>query len=410
MANWLQDFFDTSGLAPHGSCLLWRPELYWTHAMSDALIAMAYFSIPAFLLVVMIRRPDLIPGWIMSLFAGFIVACGITHLMGLWTLWEPDYGPQAIAKVFTAAISLLTASVLWPNLPRILKVPSLALLESRNRDLERETAERIKAEQELRYLNQELERRVSERTAALHAAVIDAETANRSKTAFLAAMSHELRTPMNAILGFTEMLATPGLVRSEEKRRDYLTFVHESGQYLLGLISDLLDIARVESGKLDLKTVPMALSEALKGTIHRAREAATQAGLTFESKLSSDDATILADPKRVAQIAENLLSNAIKYNRPQGSVTIRADHSRPGWVGLVVADTGIGIPADKLNRLFIPFDRLDQDVAGPAGTGLGLVLSHNLCLAMGGELQIETREGEGSAFTAWFRDSPAAEG
>jgi len=405
MGQWLTAFFDTSGLAPHGVCLLWRPELYWTHAISDAVIAMAYFSIPAFLLILMIRRPDLMPGWILGLFASFIVACGITHLLGLWTLWEPDYGPQALAKLATAAISLLTATSLWPQLPRILTLPSFAMLEARNRALEHETHERQVAERALRRLNQDLEERVEERTAALHDALIKAERSNRSKTVFLASMSHELRTPMNAILGFTEMLMMPGMVASEEKRQSYLAHVHESGAHLNGLIADLLDIARVESGKLDLRARHMDLREALAGPIHRAAEAAAQAGLAVTDHTRQHNRHVHADPKRVTQIIDNLLSNAIKYNRPGGSVSISLDLSRAGWAGIDISDTGIGIAEHKLNRLFIPFDRLDQDASTQPGTGLGLALSRDLAVAMGGFVTVRSQVNVGSTFTVWLPEA-----
>lgn len=410
MGQWLTAFFDTSGLAPHGVCLLWRPELYWTHAISDAVIAMSYFSIPAFLLILMIRRPDLMPGWILGLFAAFIVACGISHLLGLWTLWEPDYGPQALAKLFTAATSLVTAASLWPLLPRVLSAPSFAMLESRNRALEHETYERLTAEQQLRRLNQELELRVAERTTALNNALIEAEQSNRSKTAFLAAMSHELRTPMNAILGFTEMLMMPGMVTSEERRHSYLTHVHESGSHLNGLIADLLDIARVESGKLHLSPKRVSLAETLAGPIHRATEASMQAGLLLHDHIKLQDRHVDADPKRVIQIADNLLSNAVKYNQPNGSITIALNLSRPGWVGVEVSDTGIGIAPEKQNRLFTPFDRLDQDASTQPGTGLGLALSRDLAIAMGGYLSVQSQPRIGSVFTLWLPQIVVPEG
>jgi two-component sensor histidine kinase len=141
--NALRGFFETGALNPHGICLLWRPELIWTHAVSDTLIGLAYFSIPLALSVFVSRRPDVRFSWVVWMFVGFIMLCGVTHFMSVWTLWRPDYGVEALIKAATASVSLATAVALWPLLPKAIALPSTATLEA-------SLAERDRALSELR--------------------------------------------------------------------------------------------------------------------------------------------------------------------------------------------------------------------------------------------------------------------
>lgn len=131
MPDWLAPFFDVQTLSPHGICLLWRPELIWTHAVSDLLIGVAYFSIPLALGVFLYRRRDVRFGWAVWLFVLFIMLCGVTHFLMVWTLWNPDYGVEALVKAATAAASVVTALALWPLLPRAVAIPSAASLQAR---------------------------------------------------------------------------------------------------------------------------------------------------------------------------------------------------------------------------------------------------------------------------------------
>ncbi|MDO9711316.1 two-component system sensor histidine kinase NtrB [Paracraurococcus lichenis] len=146
----LAALFDTEALVPHGVCLLWRPELLWLHVVSDALTGLAYWSIPLVLTIIAVRRKDLVFPWAIELFAVFILACGATHFLGIWTLWYPDYGLQGAVKAATAAVSVVTAVALWPLLPRVLAIPSAATLAEANHRLTREVAERREAEQRAR--------------------------------------------------------------------------------------------------------------------------------------------------------------------------------------------------------------------------------------------------------------------
>ncbi|TCZ56293.1 PAS domain-containing sensor histidine kinase [Roseicella aquatilis] len=146
----LAALLDTEALAPHGVCLLWRPELLWLHVVSDALTGLAYWSIPVVLLILARRRRDLIYPWAIELFAVFILACGATHFLAVWTLWHPDYGLEGAVKAVTAAVSVATAIALWPLLPRLIALPSPADLTRANDRLLQEVAERREAEQRAR--------------------------------------------------------------------------------------------------------------------------------------------------------------------------------------------------------------------------------------------------------------------
>ncbi|MBV9829478.1 MAG: PAS domain S-box protein [Alphaproteobacteria bacterium] len=181
--GFLSSIFSQNDLTPHGFCLLWRPELIWLDAGSDALIALSYYSIPIALLVILSRRRDLAFGWMLGLFAAFILACGTTHWLDAVTLWYPDYTAQALAKLVTAALSLATAIIAWPMLPRILALPSPDTLQRLNAQLQEEVAERTQAERALRELNNALDKQVEARTAELRLAAEELATANQNLSA-----------------------------------------------------------------------------------------------------------------------------------------------------------------------------------------------------------------------------------
>jgi PAS domain S-box-containing protein len=170
MSSLLGGFFDTEGFMPHGYCLLWKPSVFWLNLVSDAIIALSYYSIPFVLVYFAMRRRDLAFRWMFVMFGIFILGCGTTHVMGIWTLWNPDYAVDGLVKAATALVSILTAIMLWPLMPQALALPSPAQLAQVNRDLNRQIAERHAAEAAVRQLNDELEQRVRERSAELEAA------------------------------------------------------------------------------------------------------------------------------------------------------------------------------------------------------------------------------------------------
>ena len=234
----------------------------------------------------------------------------------------------------------------------------------------------------------------------------EAERANAAKSEFLSRMSHELRTPLNAVLGFGQVLALDDLSPTQEESVNYLL---KGGRHLLGLINEVLDIAHVESGRLQLSIEPVELNCTFTETLALMRPVADAGNILLCDDTGSDFShCVVADNQRLRQVLLNLVGNAIKYNRQGGSVTIKSRPLDSGAMEILVADTGWGIPKEKLDRLFIPFDRLGAEQTSVEGTGLGLALSRRLVEAMGGSLRVESTAGVGSTFTVTLPRASAA--
>jgi PAS domain S-box-containing protein len=234
---------------------------------------------------------------------------------------------------------------------------------------------------------------------ALHHAQEEAERANRVKSQFLASMSHELRTPLNAILGFSELLSDDATGRFDEAtRRRFLDQIHSSGQHLLELINDILDLSKVEAGQMELQLQSVDLGSLIDEAVQTVEPLARIKAIALHAE-PGPDVHLIADAAKVKQMLLNLLSNAIKFTPNGGSIQIRG-RQVDSWVEIAVSDTGIGIAAEDLGRLFTEFQQLD---AGPGrqqeGTGLGLALTRRFAELHGGQVKVESALGMGSTFT-----------
>jgi PAS domain S-box-containing protein len=257
------------------------------------------------------------------------------------------------------------------------------------------------SEARVRMLNRDLERRVAERTAELSEARTRAETANAAKSAFLANMSHEIRTPMNAIIGLTHLLRQSELT---DGQREHLTKINAAGYHLLSIINDILDLSKIEAGRLQIEEMDFALQEVLAHVESLIAESARAKGLTVEVDGDAVPLWLRGDPTRLRQALLNFAGNAVKFTE-QGRIALRArlEHEEGDRlrVRFEVEDTGIGIAPDQLARLFEAFEQADESTTRRyGGTGLGLAITRRLARLMGGEAGAESTPGKGSRF--WF--------
>lgn len=228
-----------------------------------------------------------------------------------------------------------------------------------------------------------------------------AEAANRSRNEFLSRMSHELRTPLNAILGFTQVLLRNGEPPSAAERQAQLRHIEQAGWHLLAMIDDVLDLSRIESGRIRLDPVSVPVADAVQA----AMEMLVVDAHARDVRLRLDDPASLlavrADATRLRQILVNLISNAIKYNRPHGTVDIRL-HALELEVGIEVVDSGLGMTPEQQGALFVPFNRLGRENGHIEGTGIGLVIVRELVQLMDGRIEVASTEGAGSSFLVWL--------
>ncbi|BAZ39202.1 multi-sensor hybrid histidine kinase [Calothrix sp. NIES-4101] len=449
------NFFRTEPFIPHGHCYLWQTNLVWLHILSDSLIALAYYSIPISLFYFVRKRQDLPFNWIFLLFAGFIIACGTTHIMEVWTLWHPIYWVSGTLKAMTAIISVFTAIELFPLIPQALALPSPAQLEQANLQLQAQIGEKLKAEAQLRIYQNQLEKLVAERTNELTQAndqlqkeiserkrteialrqsekqfrqlATQAEEANRIKDQFLAVLSHELRSPLNPILGWSNILLTRQL--TPEKRTEALTIIERNAKLQAQLIEDLLDVSRILQGKLNLNTNQVDLKSIIfhaLETIRLAVEAKSinllftvensqfrvfpqplednqEAYLPLLSPISNPKFAIKGDAARLQQVIWNLLSNAVKFTPPGGRVEIKLEKVHQ-YACIKVIDTGKGISPEFLPHVFEYFRQADSATTRKfGGLGLGLAIVKQLVELHGGIVGVESPgEEKGTTFSVQF--------
>lgn len=383
MLEGLREFVG-GGYAPHGYCLLWDPWLLWTMAISDALIAIAYFSIPIALVTLVRKRRDIAFGGVFWMFALFITACGLTHAAGLWNLWNGAYTFEAVVKAITAGVSVLTAIVLWPLLPRAIALPSPSHLREANAALRAEIREREKAEAAL------IQSRKMEAMGQLTGGI-----------------AHDFNNLLQVVSGSLDLVAdrTSGDERIQRLCAAATSAVERGRR----LTSQLLSFSRTQ--RIELRPTPLVdIMNGLRELLARTIEP------SIELRFDMEDApeAVLADPVQLELALLNLAINARDAMPDGGQLSITARRQRltshdevedGDYVAITVADTGTGMTSEVLARVFEPF--FTTKPVG-RGSGLGLSMVFGMARQSGGTVSIESQVGRGTAVTIILR--PAEKG
>lgn len=342
------------GFIPHGHCYLWTPGLVLLHAGSDALIGLAYVAIPIALLMVVRQRQDLPFSWMFVLFGVFIVACGLTHLVEIWNIWNANFWFSGGVKFVTAAASIPTAYMLFRLLPTIRSMPTRDDLVYANRGLEN--------------ANYELEQ-------------------------FSSAVSHDLRAPLRRMSGFSEALKNNYSGQLDEQGQHYLDRIQEASQGMEAIIDDLLSLSRLQREALKEETVDLSriaeqiVSELREADAERRVEVDIQSGLMLRG-----------DASMLTMALKNLLSNAWKFSKERSQARIRVGETTvEGQRVIYVNDNGVGFDMSLAHKVFDPFQRLHGE-SGYPGTGIGLTIVDRIIRKHGGEIWPESQMGEGSTF------------
>lgn len=401
-ATWsgMQGTLASSGLLPHGVCYVWNPALIGLHLTSDTLIGLAYFSIPVTLVYLLRKRHDVPFNWMFLLFGLFIIACGATHWMEVWTLWSPSYWLAGTIKAITAAASVPTAIALVMLIPQILSIPSTQQLEAAKAVLEAEVLERKRIESELLKAQATLEVRVVERTRELAAATEEArlahqaiKEANQRKDRFLAILSHELRNPLNPVRNAVAIMRQPNVdVKQLELAREV---IERQVSHMARLLEDLLDVSRITQDRVSLMREHIGVASAINAAIETSRPLIEAARQQLSVSLPNEPVLVDADPTRLAQMLSNLLHNACKYTDAGGSISLTVA-CESGNAVIRVRDNGIGIEPRDLPGLFELFSQIDSTRNRSVnGLGIGLALVKSLAQLHGGSVEAKS-EGIGT--------------
>jgi PAS domain S-box-containing protein len=265
---------------------------------------------------------------------------------------------------------------------------------------------RKRAEGELKLLNETLEQHVAERTRELVEANEQLAEANAAKTLFLRSMSHELRTPLNSVIGFSSIMMDGLAGEVTEEQRRQLAMINGAGRHLLALINDILDLSRIEAGRVNVVAEPLDVAELVGGVMESVGPAAREKGLELRVETCDPPCTLVSDRTKVHQILLNLVGNAVKYT-DSGGVVLRSSCSSGPFFTFAVTDTGPGIPAEEQDRIFGEFTQtLAQPGERVEGTGLGLAISRALAASLGGMIELTSTVGEGSTFTLVLPSAP----
>ena len=385
----IDHLFGAASFIPHGYCLLWRPDLVALHAISDSIIALSYFTIPVGIVYFIHHRPDFGYSGIFGCFAAFIVACGLTHLAGLVTLWAPYYGLQGLIKAGTATISLITAYLIWPIIPQALTIMSPATLNAINKELESKIAENSRVTTELRSMHENLEDRVKERTAEL-------VEANGRLTRYSYIASHDLQEPLRKIITFAEILEA-AMTTGNSQEADYARqAMKDAAIRARTLVADLLDLSRASHE--EVSTTSVSVKETVESVLNDLAEHISKA--RAEIVINLPEIFVKADKIQFASLLQNLVGNSLKYRDPYRTarIEILGSYDDRSIFVLSIKDNGIGFGPQYTTEIFEPFVRLHKRTDYP-GTGIGLSICAAIAKRHGWKLVGKGQVGIGATFT-----------
>lgn len=409
--DFLHNFFLSENFIPHGHCYLWKPELVWLHILSDSLIALSYYSIPLTLMYFVRKRQDVPFKGIFLLFGAFIVFCGTSHIIEVWTLWHPVYWLSGAIKALTAIISFYTALTLIPLVPQALALPSPAQLEAANQALQAENAQRQRVEQELRKYKECLEELVEKRTAELAKTneklqqeiiqrqesqnkmaqlLKEVESVNQELNDFAYIVSHDLKAPLRGISSLSEWLLADYVDTFDEEGKKLVNMLIARVQKMQSLIDGILQYSRIGRINEEIKQVNLNQIVALVVEILSPQS-------TIQIQIDNELPVIYCEPTRIQQVFQNLLSNAIKFmDKPYGKITIACTEENGGWK-FSVSDNGSGIEKEYFTRIFQIFQKFSHN-KDLDSTGIGLALVKKIIEMYGGDIWVESEVGKGSTF------------
>lgn len=410
-----------SNFMPHGHCYLWKPDILWLNVLSDGVIALAYFSIPVTLLYFVSKKRTVPFMWVFVLFGAFIFACGMTHVMGIMTVWDPVYRFEGVVKFVTAALSIGTAIFLIPIIPKALSLRSPRELEEANTALEKENTERRRAERELIKARNELEERVLERTAELaqtnehlKGEIGERELAQRGQRELLKRLesmnlelsdfahivSHDLKAPLRAIGSLADWLKEDYAEKLGDNGVETLDLLKGRVRRMNNLIEGILSYSRSVGEEERIDEVN------LRDLVEEVVEVVSPPG-NIKIELESGPEVVHCDKTRLEQVIQNLLTNAVKYNdKEEGIIKINCV-PEDGYFKFRVSDNGIGIDKKYFDKIFQIFQTLaPRDKSETAGVGLAIV--KKIVENYGGSIWLESEVGSGTTFYFTLPNGAAA--
>ena len=379
--GFLERLFSTNEFMPHGMCYQWNPVVIWLHVISDAIIALAYYSIPLTLIYFVRKRKDLAFDWIFLCFAAFIVACGTTHLMEILNIWEPTYWLSGVIKAATALLSIATAILLIKLIPQALAVPSPEQLRKANTALQGEVHEREQAAKKIEMLNQEL---------LLNSAKM--QTANKELETFAYSVSHDLRAPLRHVDGYVNLLQE-GTHHLDEESRRYMKKISDSARQMGVLIDNLLAFSVM--GRSPMKPGMTDMGELVAHALEELSPDTRNRNIAWNI---APLPKVHADKNLLKQVWMNLLGNAIKYTNKREKAEISIGYAEhPKEFEFFIKDNGAGFDMQYAGKLFGVFQRLHLKEEFD-GTGIGLANVQRIIARHGGRAWAQGEINKGATF------------